>query len=107
MRQLMREDGSETRVKFIYSWSHNPEMWEYQLLALSKRNMRCVPYDRKSSGKSDRARQNYDYDTLADDLNQLIIELNLRKLVLPGFRWAEAKLPDKLESMAQSTKHYV
>ena len=60
-------------------------MWEYQLLALSKRNIRCIAYDRRSFGKSDRAWQNYDYDPLADNLNQLIIELNLSKLVFPGF----------------------
>jgi len=60
-------------------------MWEYQLLAVSKRNMRCIAYDRRSFGKSDRAWQNNDYDVLADDLNQLIIELNLSKLALTGF----------------------
>ena len=85
MRQLRRENGSETPVKFIYSWPHNPEMWEYQLLKLSKRNIRCIAYHKRSFGKSDRAWQNYDYEPLADDLNQLIIELNLLKLVLTGF----------------------
>ena len=60
-------------------------MWECQLLELPKRNIRGIAYDKRSFGKSDRAWQNYDYDTLADDLNQLIIELNLSKLVLLRF----------------------
>jgi peroxiredoxin len=85
VRQLKREYGLETPVKFIHGWPLNQKMWEYQLLELSKRNIRCIAYGRRSFGKSDRARQNYDYDTLANDLNQLIIELNLSKLVLAGF----------------------
>ena len=68
-------------------------MWEYQLLELPKGNMRCIAYDRRSFGKSDRAWQNYDYDTLADDLNQLIIELNLSKLVLLAFSVGGGEVP--------------
>ena len=60
-------------------------MWEYQLLELSNHNMRCIAYDRRGFGKSDRPWQGYDYDTLADDLNELISQLNLTKVVLVGF----------------------
>ena len=92
MRQLKRKHGSETPVKFIYSCPHNPEMWEYQLLTLSKRNIRCIADDRRSFGKSGRTWQNYDYDVLADDLNQLIIELNLSKLAFPRFSMGEGEV---------------
>jgi peroxiredoxin len=44
-------------------------------------------------GKSDRPWKSYDYDTLADDLNEVITQLNLEKVVLVGFRWAAEKLP--------------
>jgi len=80
-----QEYGSGTPIIFIHGWPLNHEMWEYQLLELSKHDLRCIAYDRRGFGKSDRPWQGYDYDTLADDLNQLIIELNLSKVVLVGF----------------------
>ncbi len=80
-----QEYGSGTPVIFIHGWPLNHEMWEYQLLALPKQNIRCIAYDRRGFGKSDRPWQGYDYDTLADDLNELINQLNLIKVVLVGF----------------------
>jgi peroxiredoxin len=59
----------------------------------SKHNLRCIAYDRRGFGKSDRPWKSYDYDTLADDLNEVITQLNLEKVVLVGFRWAAEKLP--------------
>lgn len=80
-----QEYGTGIPVIFIHGWPLNHEMWEYQLLELSKHNMRCIAYDRRGFGKSDRPWQGYDYDTLADDLNELITQLNLTKVVLVGF----------------------
>ena len=80
-----QEYGKGTPVIFIHGWPLNHEMWEYQLLEISKHNIRCIAYDRRGFGKSDRPWQGYDYDTLADDLNELITQLNLSKVVLVGF----------------------
>jgi len=80
-----QEYGKGIPVIFIHGWPLNHEMWEYQLLELSKHNIRCIAYDRRGFGKSDRSWQGYDYDTLADDLNELINQLNLTNVVLVGF----------------------
>lgn len=80
-----QEYGEGIPAIFIHGWPLNHEMWEYQVLELSKHNIRCIAYDRRGFGKSDRSWQGYDYDTFADDLNELIIQLNLSKLVLIGF----------------------
>ena len=80
-----QEYGTGTPVVFIHGWPLNHEMWEYQLLEISKYNIRCIAYDRRGFGKSDRPWKGYDYDTLADDLNELITQLNLSKVVLVGF----------------------
>ena len=80
-----QEYGKGIPVIFIHGWPLNHEMWEYQLLELSKHNMRCIAYDRRGFGKSDWPWQGYDYNTLADDLNELINQLNLTKVVLVGF----------------------
>lgn len=80
-----QEYGTGIPVVFIHGWPLNHEMWEYQLAELSKHEIRCIAYDRRGFGKSDRPWQGYDYDTLADDLNEVITQLNLSKVVLVGF----------------------
>lgn len=80
-----QEYGKGTPVIFIHGWPLNHEMWEYQLPGIAEHNIRCIAYDRRGFGKSDRSWQGYDYDTLADDLNELITQLNLSEVVLVGF----------------------
>lgn len=80
-----QEYGTGKPVIFIHGWPLNHEMWEYQLAELSKHNLRCIVYDRRGFGKSDRPWESYDYDTLADDLNELLTQLKLTKVVLVGF----------------------
>jgi pimeloyl-ACP methyl ester carboxylesterase len=72
-------------VLFIHGWPLNSEMWEFQLAELPKHNLRCIAYDRRGFGKSDRTWESYDYDTLAADLNELITQLNLSSVTLVGF----------------------
>ena len=80
-----QEYGKGKPVVFIHGWPLNHEMWEYQLAELPKHNLRCITYDRRGFGKSDRTWENYDYDTLAADLNELITQLNLSEVTLVGF----------------------
>jgi pimeloyl-ACP methyl ester carboxylesterase len=83
---LFYEDlGTGKPVVFIHGWPLNHEMWEYQLSELPLHNMRCIAYDRRGFGKSDRRFKNYDYDTLAADLNALLDHLKLTKVILVGF----------------------
>lgn len=80
-----QEYGIGTPVIFIHGWPLNHEMWEYQCNELPKHNIRCIAYDRRGFGKSDRPWSGYDYDTLADDLNILITQLCLTSVILVGF----------------------
>jgi len=80
-----QEYGKGKPVIFIHGWPLNHEMWEYQLSELPKHNLRCIAYDRRGFGKSDRPWEGYDYDTLASDLNELITQLNLSSVTLVGF----------------------
>ena len=80
-----QEYGTGKPVIFIHGWPLNHEMWEYQLTELPKHNLRCIAYDRRGFGKSDRPWESYDYTTLADDLNELITQLNLSAVTLVGF----------------------
>ena len=80
-----QEYGTGKTVLFIHGWPLNHEMWEFQLAELPKHNLRCITYDRRGFGKSDRTWKSYDYDTLAADLNELITQLNLSQVTLVGF----------------------
>ena len=83
---LFYEDlGTGKPVVFIHGWPLNHEMWEYQLAELPKYGLRCIAYDRRGFGKSDRPWANYDYDTLADDLKAVLEQLDLRDVTLVGF----------------------
>ncbi|PBQ34102.1 alpha/beta hydrolase [Sphingobacteriaceae bacterium] len=76
--------GKGKPVIFIHGWPSNSCMWEYQLGELSK-NFRCIAYDRRGFGMSEKPFDGYDYNTLASDLKSLIDHLNLSDVTLVGF----------------------
>ena len=51
---------------------------------LASRGYRCIAHDRRGHGRSSPAWTGHDLDTYADDLAQLIEELDLRDVVLVG-----------------------
>jgi non-heme chloroperoxidase len=77
--------GQGQPVVLIHGWPLSKEMWEYQLHALVGAGLRVIKYDRRGFGKSSKPWDNYDYDTLADDLNDIIEQLDLQNVVLVGF----------------------
>ena len=77
--------GKGKPVVFIHGWPLSGSMWEYQLTQLPQQGFRCIVYDRRGFGKSDRPFSGYDYDTLATDLKALLDELNLEDVTLVGF----------------------
>ncbi|HRG38452.1 MAG TPA: alpha/beta hydrolase [Bacteroidia bacterium] len=83
--QLFYQDlGKGKPVVFIHGWPSSHAMWEYQLGELPKK-YRCIAYDRRGFGNSDKPWNGYDYDTFADDLNAVIETLNLSDVTLVGF----------------------
>jgi len=84
--QLFYEDlGTGDPIIFIHGWPLTHQMWEYQLTPLRELGFRCIAYDRRGFGKSDQSLNTYDYDALADDLKNLIDELNVDNVTLVGF----------------------
>ncbi len=83
---LFYEDwGTGKPVILIHGWPLNHRMWEYQLTELPRHGMRCIAYDRRGFGQSDKPWEGYDYDTLAADLHGLIETLDLNDVTLVGF----------------------
>ncbi|ETZ21969.1 alpha/beta fold hydrolase [Pedobacter sp. V48] len=77
--------GTGKPVVLIHGWPVSHEMWEYQVNALVNAGYRCIAYDRRGFGQSDRPWHSYDYDTLAADLHEVITALNLNDVTLVGF----------------------
>lgn len=84
--QLYYKDwGAGQPIILIHGWPLNADMWEYQMHYLASNGYRVIAYDRRGFGRSSQPWSGYDYDTLAEDLNELIEALELRDVVLIGF----------------------
>ena len=82
---FFEDQGTGRPVVLVHGWPVSHEMWEYQVNALLNAGYRCITYDRRGFGQSDKPWTGYDYNTLTDDLHELIITLDLRDVVLVGF----------------------
>ena len=71
-------------VLFVAGWSLPSDMWQYQMLALSQRGLRCIAFDRRGHGRSDDPGRGYDFDTLASDIAAVIETLDLQGVTLVG-----------------------
>lgn len=80
--------GAGRPVVFLHGWPLNSSMWQYQLAELPKYGLRCIAYDRRGFGQSDKPFDGYDYDTLADDLKAVLDGLDLQDAVLVAFSMA-------------------
>ena len=77
--------GSGRPVVLIHGWPLSGEAWQDQVPALKDAGYRVVAYDRRGFGRSDKPSGGYDYDTLADDLEGVLDELDLTDVTLVGF----------------------
>jgi pimeloyl-ACP methyl ester carboxylesterase len=79
-------------VVFAHAWGLTGDMWSYQLPDLLAAGLRCITYDRRGHGRSDRPGTGYDIDTLADDLGALIERLDLSDITLIGHSMGAAEV---------------
>lgn len=77
--------GKGKPIVFIHGWPLSGSMWEYQVTQLSQQGYRCITYDRRGFGRSERPFTGYDYDTMASDLKALLDQLDLHNVTLVGF----------------------
>ncbi|MGZ6520110.1 MAG: alpha/beta fold hydrolase [Bacteroidia bacterium] len=91
--------GKGKPIVFIHGWPLSGSMWEYQVTELTKQGYRCITYDRRGFGKSDKPFSGYDYDTMAGDLKALLDELNIEDTALVGFSMGGGEV-------AKYFKHY-
>ena len=79
------DSGGDGRpVVLIHGWPLSGAAWARQVPALTDAGFRVIAYDRRGFGQSSKPEEGYDYDTLASDLNELILALDLTGAVCPG-----------------------
>ncbi|MFC3394640.1 alpha/beta fold hydrolase [Brenneria rubrifaciens] len=77
--------GAGKPILFSHGWPLDADMWDYQLNYFAERGYRSIAFDRRGFGRSGQPWAGYNYDTFADDINQLIHHLNLQDVTLVGF----------------------
>ncbi len=77
--------GKGKPVILIHGWPLSHQSWEGQIRVLVEEGFRVIAYDRRGFGKSSQPYGDFDYTTLAGDLNELIIHLDLKDVTLVGF----------------------
>lgn len=68
----VKEWGDGPPVVLIHGWPLSADSWDYQMQALADAGFRAIAYDRRGFGRSDQPGDGYDYDTLADDLADVL-----------------------------------
>jgi non-heme chloroperoxidase len=77
--------GPGRPVVLIHGWPLSGESWSGQVGALKEAGFRVITYDRRGFGRSDKPSKGYDYDTLADDLDGVMQELDVNDATFVGF----------------------
>lgn len=86
------DHGSGQPIIFIHGWPLSGAMWEYQVPALIDAGYRVITYDRRGFGRSSRPYTGYDYNTMTEDLQDLIKKLDLHDVILAGFSMGGGEL---------------
>jgi non-heme chloroperoxidase len=76
--------GTGQPVVFSHGWPLSADAWEDQMLFLAARGYRCIAHDRRGHGRSDQPWDGNDLDTYADDLAELVTELDLHDAIHVG-----------------------
>jgi len=79
-----RDWGSGQPVVFSHGWPLSGDAFEDQMFFLASHGYRCIAHDRRGHGRSSQPWHGNDMDTYADDLAELVEQLDLTNAVHVG-----------------------
>lgn len=83
-RIFYKDWGSGPPVVFSHGWPLCSDAWDNQMLFLGQRGYRVIAHDRRGHGRSSQTWNGNDMDTYADDLAQLLDELDVNGAMMVG-----------------------
>jgi non-heme chloroperoxidase len=88
----VRDWGSGKPVVLLAGWGLSADFWCHQFHGLLAAGHRCIALDRRGHGRSQDPGCGYDFDTLADDVGDLLEALDLRRVTLVGHSMASGEI---------------
>lgn len=73
-RLYVKDWGQGRPVILIHGWPLSADSWDAVAMELADKGFRAIAYDRRGFGRSDQPWTGYDYDTLSDDLADVMAE---------------------------------
>lgn len=64
--------GSGRPVVLIHGWPLSADSWDYHAMKIADAGYKVIAYDRRGFGRSDQPFGDYDYDSLSDDLSDVM-----------------------------------
>ena len=84
--KLYTKDWGRGRpVILLHGWPLSADSWDDAAMALADSGLRAIAYDRRGFGRSNQPWDGYDYDTLSDDLADVIEATGADDAALVGF----------------------
>ncbi len=83
--QIFYKDwGKGQPVVFSHGWPLNADAWDDQLYLFAANGYRAIAHDRRGHGRSTQTSSGNDMDTYADDLAELVQQLDLKDVIHIG-----------------------
>jgi non-heme chloroperoxidase len=79
-----RDWGKGQPVVFSHGWPLTGDAFEDQMFFLTSRGYRCIAHDRRGHGRSSQPWEGNDLDTYADDVAELVEQLDLHDAIHVG-----------------------
>ncbi|SIO63058.1 non-heme chloroperoxidase [Bradyrhizobium erythrophlei] len=83
-RIFYKDWGKGQPIVFSHGWPLSSDAWDNQMLFFGQHGYRVVAHDRRSHGRSDQTWEGNNIDQYADDLAELIVQLDLKNVIMIG-----------------------
>ena len=84
----VKDWGTGRPVILMHGWPLSADSWDDQAMAFADAGFRAIAYDRRGFGRSDQPWSGYNYDTLSDDLADVIEATGAQNAAIVGFSMA-------------------